>query len=613
MRIKEINLDDLKRQYLRRSGVADAIELLNDAGIFRGAAEITARALRHPSPPLIDREQIRVRRTFDDLLSFYGAMEIACLIKFVPNPLPEDFRQFALSHLHQPDLKIYLEHYYPCILPKQLRDRIEGKRSEYIEDTDETTALFMRFLEMTRILEEDEQFQVFRRVLYGADDDCTPEDTLRAFENLRSFQSHIERPPSEQGILEYSIHGLLTFLIFCCNFDALLEQTQPYMQLQSAMWQYHSSFLDSSDHRLDDFLDTVVDRFRHWNTADQVDLSAADENEEDLGVAMAETERSIEELQQALRRLRSGVYSGVEFGKSADKPNVSAHSDSFDEAMMDDDAIAFAKASDFVRDRSPAEQVHVLGLSDAQCLRIMRYAEAVITRLGERTLGRDSRDLLDLAVAAVVSGPQLTSSMSFYEGLLTAIRGLALSWSEEAAKSNDRIWEAAYALTQEQLVRLKEFAQWRMRVVGRKALGRNAEDLVSEALVSTLEGRRVWNEEVDFYRHLLGAIRSISSRWRGTAVEEYPQSQLSNEPGQGPIESVATNVDPERILGAKERLEQVKKLFETDSLASQVVALFGLGYTAKEVQKELAISAREYGAAAKRIRRKLDSWQQGAA
>jgi DNA-directed RNA polymerase specialized sigma24 family protein len=139
-------------------------------------------------------------------------------------------------------------------------------------------------------------------------------------------------------------------------------------------------------------------------------------------------------------------------------------------------------------------------------------------------------------------------------------------------------------------------------------LGRNEDDLISEAIVATAEGHRVWKPDVDFFQHMLGAVRSISSSWRETRGEEYLESELAQEEGGSPFEQRGTTEDPERILSAVERLEQVRKLFARDAAASQVIELLGLGHTAKEIQSQLHMSPRDFGATAKRIRRRLGQW-----
>jgi len=167
----------------------------------------------------------------------------------------------------------------------------------------------------------------------------------------------------------------------------------------------------------------------------------------------------------------------------------------------------------------------------------------------------------------------------------------------------------ALDLTTAQLIRLKRYAQWRMRSLGRKAAGRTYEDLLSEALTATISGERTWRKGVDLCHHLLGAMRSISSGWRQKReVEVHLESELDepNERGLSrSLEQAATHLDPERIVAAKEELEKVRKLFAKDAVALEVLELLAMGYTESEIRDQLQLSNKEYGAAVKRIRRTL--------
>src|SRR5882762_4359705 len=175
-------------------------------------------------------------------------------------------------------------------------------------------------------------------------------------------------------------------------------------------------------------------------------------------------------------------------------------------------------------------------------------------------------------------------------------------------KSMEEMWLAILFLTTAELLRLEHYARWRIRWLGRKALGRDERDLLQEAITATVTGKRVWKEDVDLCLHLLGAMRSISSSWHEKKGDEYLESELA-EPGQEtPLDRAATTEDPERILRAKERLEEVKRLFAQDAAASKIIKLLGFGHTAKEIQTQLGLSLREFGAATKRIRRKLEWW-----
>ena len=172
----------------------------------------------------------------------------------------------------------------------------------------------------------------------------------------------------------------------------------------------------------------------------------------------------------------------------------------------------------------------------------------------------------------------------------------------------DEIRNAVAFLTPGQLLRLKKYAQWRMKALGRKAAGRTYEDLLSEALTATISGHRGVRPGLDLCEHLIGAMRSISTSWRAKCeIDLYLESELPGPPDEsaGPIENAATTLDPERILAAKEELARIRKAFAKDGVALEVLDGLGMGCTADEIQAHLRISADEYGAATKRIRRKL--------
>ena len=172
-------------------------------------------------------------------------------------------------------------------------------------------------------------------------------------------------------------------------------------------------------------------------------------------------------------------------------------------------------------------------------------------------------------------------------------------------KSSEGIEQAILAFTNEESLRLNRYAQWRIRGLGRKAQGRSADDLLQEALVATLEGKRVWKEGVSLYQHLIGALRSISSRLRERKFEEYLESEIATPGDERPLDFEVTTMNPQRILEARERLAEVMRLFEDDPHAVRVLKRLAAGFTASEIQSELRVSQREYGAIAKRIRRRL--------
>ena len=77
--------------------------------------------------------------------------------------------------------------------------------------------------------------------------------------------------------------------------------------------------------------------------------------------------------------------------------------------------------------------------------------------------------------------------------------------ADGTAASRDEIGRALEALTPGQLLKMKHFAAWRMRGLGRAACGRIWEDLLSEAWPAILEGATAC--------HSLSDPHSSDSKW----------------------------------------------------------------------------------------------------
>jgi len=177
---------------------------------------------------------------------------------------------------------------------------------------------------------------------------------------------------------------------------------------------------------------------------------------------------------------------------------------------------------------------------------------------------------------------------------------------------------AIEALTSSELLRLQQFAAFRVRGLGRATRGRTGEDLLAEALLGTLIGAEVtgkgrhWNKDVDFVRHLTGAMRSISSCWKRQFKEKeaYLISELflhdPEEQEGSPLDNVASG-DPaaDQRLIEKGEQDRVLTIFKADPEATQV--LHGLLGSLKknEIMSGYGLDEKRYAAAMKRIRVKL--------
>jgi hypothetical protein len=165
-------------------------------------------------------------------------------------------------------------------------------------------------------------------------------------------------------------------------------------------------------------------------------------------------------------------------------------------------------------------------------------------------------------------------------------------------------------------MRLEKFARYRMRGLGRKATGRDHEDLQREAITSTWigsgdskEGRRWRKSNITFVQHMLGAIRSISSHWKEAAEDDEAQldSDLAFEGRDGemlsPVENAPSNApDQERSLAAKEQLGAIFRLFQNDDDAALVIEGIREDWSGPEIMERLGLPKNRYEAALKRIR-----------
>lgn len=178
--------------------------------------------------------------------------------------------------------------------------------------------------------------------------------------------------------------------------------------------------------------------------------------------------------------------------------------------------------------------------------------------------------------------------------------------------SPEEVEDALNTLTPGELLKLQEFARWRIRGLGRRALGRDHHDLLSDAVIATLEGRRRWRKNaVDIFGHLKGAMRSISSNWRQKFREAEPRSESEMIPAgeaddyPGPVATARTSEPhPDRLLAAKEELGRMLALFKDDDEVCLIIEGLREGMTGPEIQRDLGLTEKQYNAGMKRLRRK---------
>ena len=200
------------------------------------------------------------------------------------------------------------------------------------------------------------------------------------------------------------------------------------------------------------------------------------------------------------------------------------------------------------------------------------------------------------------------------------------SSTESRLATQKEIEEAIRALTQAQLVQLKKAAWFRHRTLGPRGAGRNEDDLLSDAIFATLEGRRKWiKENCDFMVFLQGVMRSLASHIRtGKPIDAFdeidPNPASKPDSAEGFLEQLPIQgpVDAEQLLLARDLHKQARDLDKqiTERFANDVVVI--LIYEAfqdkikpADIRSALDITENEYHAAAKRLRRAVGGFVEG--
>ena len=153
---------------------------------------------------------------------------------------------------------------------------------------------------------------------------------------------------------------------------------------------------------------------------------------------------------------------------------------------------------------------------------------------------------------------------------------------------------ALAALTPQDLIKLKRLAQLRSAGLPQMAWG----DLLQEAIVRALSGSRGWPRRVALLAFLAQTMRSIANEaWLGVQRTDAAMSQMA-----GLDED---DVDPAREAAVADTLNAVYALFKDDAEAIAVLRGMAQSATPAETQQAGGMTALQYAAAQKRIRRRL--------
>jgi DNA-directed RNA polymerase specialized sigma24 family protein len=152
---------------------------------------------------------------------------------------------------------------------------------------------------------------------------------------------------------------------------------------------------------------------------------------------------------------------------------------------------------------------------------------------------------------------------------------------------------AIEALSDSDLQKLKNYARFMAYSAKGAFRYADAEDLLHESVVRTLDGRRKWkSQQVNFATHMRGCIQSIADEYAQEA-RRYSDEELSSDAHASAIEP---RVNYMIFIKTRSRLHE-------DKIATAVFDSLLEGHSPAEVREILNMDDKVYNAARKRISR----------
>jgi len=139
----------------------------------------------------------------------------------------------------------------------------------------------------------------------------------------------------------------------------------------------------------------------------------------------------------------------------------------------------------------------------------------------------------------------------------------------------------------------------------------SAEDLLQQAMMLVVAGRRKWPRGLPTLLMLKGVMRSIAYRTRRkpnyVLAEDFgsPSEDDSEFEGSVLAEGVSLETDPARTLQGESELLSVRNAVQGDEMLQLLVEALAEGLTGKGIAQELGWDQKQYDAARKRLSRRL--------
>jgi hypothetical protein len=228
---------DLTRDYFSRTSARGAHRIIRRERRKQNLSHF----LRHHDDGEIEDDETRDRDAIDNLLSYYGLLEVACAGALLEARFPAQFVDTAMDVLSDPAVRRYSEKHYPVTLPGAFRQRLESGAGPRDDATAQAEPLMFRFLDFNLIVEQDDDvdaFLWFREA--GTYDDHNMDTVYATLADPRKLVRLFYKSPRRTDWTLRAIIGLQKFLEFSQGLAALLEEARVCPNLREAFYEQHA-------------------------------------------------------------------------------------------------------------------------------------------------------------------------------------------------------------------------------------------------------------------------------------------------------------------------------------------------------------------------------------
>jgi hypothetical protein len=214
------------------------------------------KLLHHHREGTVEEEELWLRFETDALLQYYALLQVSLIAGFIPPGLDDRTRAEARRVLGNEWVKKYYEENYPYFLPQLMRLFAEKAIAYEAAQPELSRKLFNEFLLANRTIEQDEDVDVFLKMLdYVSYGDIGLNDLVALLKDADALSKSLFK--EDKTVLDQSLWGFIKYTHFLGLLRAVLQKAEAVPLLQSAMWEYHSYWFRIMADTMKQFFDTA--------------------------------------------------------------------------------------------------------------------------------------------------------------------------------------------------------------------------------------------------------------------------------------------------------------------------------------------------------------------